>query len=67
MSETSLTSGLGWVIMDVAGVVVLAVAAIYGIVMWRKRRLARRPETIGHEAGPAPKRMEGRDDRSAAA
>lgn len=66
MSETSLTSGLGWIIMDIAGVVVLAVVAIYGIVMWRKRRLGSRPDTIGHQPGPAPKTLEGRDDRPTA-
>ncbi|HET9902108.1 MAG TPA: hypothetical protein VFQ27_00190 [Xanthobacteraceae bacterium] len=66
MSETSLTSGLGWIIIDIAGVALLAFAAIYGILMWRRRRLTRPAETIGQQPGPAPKRMEGRDDRTAA-
>lgn len=31
-------SGWLWLIIDVAGVVVLAAGLIYGIVMWRNRR-----------------------------
>ena len=31
-------SGWLWLLLDVGGVAVLAVALIYGIVMWRNRR-----------------------------
>ncbi len=31
-------SGWLWVLMDVVGVVMLAAALIYGIMMWRNRR-----------------------------
>lgn len=64
--STSFSSGLGWVVVDIAGVLLLAFVLIYATMMWRRRWRLRRPDTIGHESGPAPKRMEGQDDRPAA-
>jgi hypothetical protein len=66
MSGTDLSSGLPWVIIDIAAVFVLAIVAIYGIRMWRAKRHSRRPDTIGSVPGPAPIELEGRDDRPVA-
>ena len=62
----AIISGSGEFLFAVVGVVILGIALVYGTTMWRKRRVTRRPETIGEAPGPAPKRLEGRDDRSAA-
>jgi hypothetical protein len=59
-------SGSGHFLFAVIGFIVLGIALAYGTMQWRAQREARRPGTIGHEPGPAPKELEGRDDRAAA-
>jgi uncharacterized iron-regulated membrane protein len=54
-----LSSGLPYLVMDVGAVLVLALAAIYGTYMWRKRRQRRPPGPL-KPPGPASKEDEQR-------
>ena len=63
---TEILSGSGNFLFALVGFIVLGVALAYGTMRWSRQREARRPGTIGHEPGPAPKELEGKDDRAAA-
>lgn len=62
--STDLSSGLPWLIIDVAAVLVLGIAAVYGIMMWNRRRKARTSSVMA-AAGPASKQAERRDEHRA--
>jgi uncharacterized iron-regulated membrane protein len=62
----NLASGLPWVLITIVGVIALGFALIYGIYMWRQRRLQRQPGSLERAPGPAPKgRPPAGDDRRA--
>ena len=63
----SLVSGLPWVLITIIGVIALGFALIYGIYMWRQRRLRRQPGSVERAPGPAAKgqRPAGEDRRAA--
>jgi hypothetical protein len=60
---TEFLSGSGYALFAVIGVIILGCAMAYGTMQWSHKRKQRRPGTIGREPGPAPKHLEGRDDR----
>jgi uncharacterized iron-regulated membrane protein len=57
--SADLSSGLPWVIIDIVGVAILGLVAIYGIVMWNRRRV-KTPPGPAHAPGPATKSDERR-------
>jgi uncharacterized iron-regulated membrane protein len=59
--SADLSSGLPWVIINIAAVLVLGFAVIYGIMMWNKRRRNRAPGSVMRAEGPASKRAEQHD------
>ena len=64
--SAELSSGLPWIIINIAAVLVLGFAVIYGTMMWRKRRQQRAPGSIARAPGPAPKgSTSSADDRRA--
>lgn len=52
--STEVSSGLPWIIIDIAAVLVLGLAAIYGIYMWQQRRKRRAIGSVERAEGPAP-------------
>jgi uncharacterized iron-regulated membrane protein len=59
--SADLSSGLPWVIINIAAVLVLGFAVIYGTMMWNRRRRNRLGSSVMRADGPASKRAEERD------